>query len=85
MAQENKKGNTRNIQVSNVVSNGSAHAVMVKADVRNMGFSDITQFIVGGEIFQFESKIPRIVFHLTTKVLMVPRIDLVDIIYIHTT
>ena len=36
------------------------------------------------EIFQRESRIPRMVFHLTTKMMMVPRIDLMDIIYIHT-
>jgi hypothetical protein len=37
------------------------------------------------EIFQRESKIPRLLFHMTTKMIMVPRIDLMDIIYIHTT
>ena len=37
------------------------------------------------EIYQWETKIPRIIFHLTTKMIMLPRLDLMDIIYIHTT
>jgi hypothetical protein len=37
------------------------------------------------EIYQLECKIPRLIFHLTTKMIMIPRIDLMDIIYLHTT
>lgn len=36
------------------------------------------------EILERERNIPRILFHFTTKMMMIPRIDLLDIIYIHT-
>lgn len=36
------------------------------------------------EVFSLESKIPQFMFHTTTKLIMIPRIDLLDIIYIHT-
>jgi hypothetical protein len=37
------------------------------------------------EIYILEDKIPQLVFHFTTKKMMLPRIDLFDIIYIYTT
>jgi hypothetical protein len=37
------------------------------------------------EIYQTELKIPRAVFHLTSKKMMIPRIDILDIIYVLTT
>lgn len=36
------------------------------------------------EVYELESKIPRFMFHLTTKMIMFPRLDLADIIYLHT-
>jgi hypothetical protein len=36
------------------------------------------------EVYRLESKIPRFLFHLTTKMIMIPRIDIADIIYLHT-
>ena len=36
------------------------------------------------EIYRLEEKIPRAIFHLTTKNLIVPRMDILDIIYITT-
>ena len=36
------------------------------------------------EILQLESKIPRLIFHFSTKMMIIPRIDILDIIYIHT-
>ncbi|MBP9679935.1 MAG: hypothetical protein KBD76_00905 [Bacteriovorax sp.] len=35
-------------------------------------------------IYQLELKIPKAIFHLTTKKMMMPRIDLMDVIYIYT-
>jgi hypothetical protein len=37
------------------------------------------------DIYILENKIPRLVFHFSTKKMMIPRIDLFDIIYIYTT
>ena len=49
-----KKGNLRNIKVSNVVSKGASYAVMVKADVKNVRFTGIKQDRPDGELFSFE-------------------------------
>ncbi len=35
-------------------------------------------------IYSFETKIPKAIFHLTTKGMIVPRIDIIDIIYAYT-
>ena len=37
------------------------------------------------DIYRLEEKIPRAIFHLTTKNLIVPRMDILDIIYVTTT
>jgi len=36
------------------------------------------------DIYEFELKIPKAIFHFTTKMMMVPRIDILDIIYVYT-
>lgn len=36
------------------------------------------------DIIELERKIPRPVFHLTTKLMSVPRIDILDVIYVYT-
>lgn len=36
------------------------------------------------EILERERNIPRLLFHLSTRMMMLPRMDLMDIIYIHT-
>lgn len=35
------------------------------------------------DIYEFELKIPRTIFHFTTKMMMVPRIDILDVIYVY--
>jgi hypothetical protein len=45
---------------------------------------DRIQHVKLREIYQLENKIPRLIFHLTTRLIMIPRIDLMDIIYVHT-
>jgi hypothetical protein len=46
---------------------------------------DRIQHVKLREIYQLEHKIPRLIFHLTTRLIMIPRMDLMDIIYVHTT
>lgn len=36
-------------------------------------------------IYNFEMKIPRVVFHPTTKGMIIPRLDILDVIYLYTT
>ncbi len=36
------------------------------------------------DIYQLECNIPRLIFHFTTKMIIIPRIDIMDVIYIHT-
>jgi hypothetical protein len=36
------------------------------------------------DIYEFELRIPRTIFHFTIKFLIVPRTDILDIIYVHT-
>ena len=36
------------------------------------------------KVYTMEQKIPRLIFHLTTKNLIIPRIDILDIIYLNT-
>ena len=36
-------------------------------------------------LYNLELKIPRSILHLSTKRIIMPRIDLMDVIYIHTT
>lgn len=36
------------------------------------------------DIYELELKIPRSIFHFTTKIMMVPRIDILDVIYVYT-
>ena len=48
------KGNLRNISVSNVISTGSKYAVMVKAAVKDVYFSNITQLKLDAEVYSIE-------------------------------
>ncbi|OGV74199.1 MAG: hypothetical protein A3K19_08840 [Lentisphaerae bacterium RIFOXYB12_FULL_65_16] len=50
------KGNLRNITVSNVLSRGSRYAVMVKADVKDVRFSNIKQTRPDGAAHLFEGE-----------------------------
>ena len=50
------KGNLSNISVSNVVSAGARYAVMVKADVKDVGFAGIRQLNPDGATHLFEGE-----------------------------
>ena len=51
-----RKGNLRNISVTNVVSRGARFAVMVKADVKDVQFSGIRQLREGAATHLFEGE-----------------------------
>jgi len=51
-----RKGNLRNISVSNVVSNGARYAVMVKASVRDVRFTGIKNLNADGATHLFEGE-----------------------------
>ncbi|HCE42940.1 MAG TPA: hypothetical protein DET40_05285 [Lentisphaeria bacterium] len=51
-----KKGNLRNISVSNVVSKGASYAVMVKAAVKDVHFSAVRQLKYDAETHLFEGE-----------------------------
>ena len=51
-----KMGNLRNISVRNVVSRGARFAVMVKADVKDVHFTDIRQLREDGALHVFEGE-----------------------------
>lgn len=36
------------------------------------------------DIYELELKIPKAIFHFTTKMMMVPRVDILDVIYVYT-
>lgn len=57
-----RQGNLHNIHVSKVVSRGARYAVMVKAGVKDVAFSDIRQFKQGASARLFEGLSENLTF-----------------------
>ncbi len=57
------KGNISNISVSTIVSKGALYAVMVKAEVKDVTFTGITQLKKDGETHFFEGESDNLTLH----------------------
>lgn len=58
-----QKGNISNIYVSNVVSKGALYAVLVKAEVKDVTFTSITQMNKDGVTHLFEGQSDNLTIH----------------------